>query len=194
MEHSNRLILGSQSPRRKELLLRAGFEFEVENISFSEIVPSNLPVFEVAEYLAVHKNKTYRKKFETAVVITADTVVISNNKILGKPGEKGEAINMLSKLSGNTHEVVTGTCISDSENHHAMSTQTQVKVKGLSTKEIDYYIKKFCPFDKAGSYGIQEWFGLIAIEWIRGSYYNVVGLPVDKVYKVLTEEFGITPN
>ncbi len=187
---SNKLILGSQSPRRKELLEKAGFEFEVRSMDFEETYPDEMSVLEVAEYLSVEKNKALRTILENQIIITADTVVISNGRILEKPTDENDAITMLSGLSGQIHEVVTGVCISNGQKQRSISVTTEVKVKPLSIKEINYYITNYKPFDKAGAYGIQEWFGLIAIEWINGSYYNVVGLPVDQVYTILTEEFS----
>ncbi len=191
MKLSNKLILGSQSPRRKKLLEKAGFEFEVRSIDFDETYSDEIPVGEVAEYLAVGKNKVLRSSLKNEVVVTADTVVIAGGKILGKPVDEQDAINMLSALSGQIHEVVTGICISNGEKQRSYSVRTEVKVKPLSIKEINYYINNYKPFDKAGAYGIQEWFGLIAIEWVKGSYYNVVGLPVDQVYTILSEEFDL---
>ncbi len=188
---SNSLILGSQSPRRKQLLEEAGFKFRVETIDFDEVFPQDMPVHNVAEYLATEKNKAFRKIHKKEIVLTADTVVIVNNKILGKPKNEDEAINMLSSLSGIVHQVVTGICISNDTKQHSTSVTTEVKVKPLSIKEINHYISNFSPFDKAGAYGIQEWFGLVAVEWVKGSYYNVVGLPVDKVYNLLTEDFDL---
>lgn len=194
MRHSSKLILGSQSPRRSELLERAGFEFEVQSIDHNEVFPDDMIAEDVAEFLAIEKNKAFRHQFQEAVIVTADTVVISKGKILGKPKDKLDAINMLSALSGVSHSVVTGVCISDDKNRHSFNSTTEVKIKTLSIKEIDFYISKFKPYDKAGAYGIQEWFGLIAVEWIRGSFYNVVGLPIHEVNNILAEEFAISPN
>ena len=193
MKHLNRLILGSQSPRRKELLEKAGFTFKIEMIDFDESFPKELPSLDVAEYLAIEKNKAYRESFNDEVIITADTVVISNDRILGKPEDRNEAIKMLSLLSDTSHSVTTGVCISDAKKQHVINSSTEVKVKTLSIKEIDYYVDNFSPFDKAGAYGIQEWFGLIAVEWIKGSFFNVVGLPIDQVYSILKSDFGISP-
>lgn len=193
MKHSTKLILGSGSPRRIELLRDAGFTFKVERVDFDEIFPEDILPDDVAKFLAIGKNKAYRESHKDAVIITADTVVISNGEILGKPKDEKDAINMLSSLSGTFHKVVTGVCVSSTEYVHSFSVHTKVKVKPLSIKEINHYIAQFQPFDKAGAYGIQEWFGLIAIESIEGSYYNVVGLPIHEVYQVLTEEFDISP-
>jgi len=191
--HSNKLILGSQSPRRQVLLENAGFQFEVKSIDHDEVFPQDMPPEDVAEYLAIEKNRAFREQLNDEIVITADTVVISKERILGKPKDKVEAINMLSALSGISHSVVTGVCISNNQNRHSFSSTTEVKIKTLSIKEIDYYVSKYESFDKAGAYGIQEWFGLIAVEWIKGSFYNVVGLPIHKVYTILTEEFSVSP-
>lgn len=193
MKHSNNLILGSQSPRRKELLEKAGFEFSVMSTDFDEIFSDELPLEEVAEYLAIGKNKACRDACKNEIVLTADTVVIGNSKILGKPKDREDAMKMLQSLSGKTHLVVSGVAISNATEHQSFSSLTEVKVKLLSTKEIAYYIDGYSPMDKAGAYGIQEWFGLTAIEWIKGSYFNVVGLPIHEVYEALTTSFGVTP-
>ncbi|MEP5611753.1 MAG: Maf family nucleotide pyrophosphatase [Cyclobacteriaceae bacterium] len=193
MTHSTKLILGSQSPRRRDLLENVGFQFEVKSIDHDEVFPDDMPVEDVAEFLAIEKNRAFREQLKDETVLTADTVVISKDRILGKPKNKVEAINMLSALSGNSHSVVTGVCISNDQNRHSLSSSTQVKIKTLSINEINHYVSKFEPFDKAGAYGIQEWFGLIAVEWIKGSFYNVVGLPIHEVYDILTEEFSISP-
>ncbi|MEP1095514.1 MAG: Maf family nucleotide pyrophosphatase [Cyclobacteriaceae bacterium] len=193
MKHSNKLVLGSQSPRRRDLLKNAGFQFEVRSIDHNEVFPDDMPAQDVAEFLAIEKNRAFRQQLDDEIVITADTVVISKEQILGKPKDKVEAINMLSTLSGISHLVVSGVCVSDNQNRHSFSSTTEVKIKTLSIKEIDHYVSKYKPFDKAGAYGIQEWFGLIAVEWIKGSFYNVVGLPIHKVCTILTEEFSISP-
>jgi septum formation protein len=194
MMPSTNLILGSQSPRRKELLQQAGFSFDVHTVDFDESYPKGMENKEVAEYIANSKNRALRELHSDSTIVTADTIVISNKKILGKPKDEADATKMLSLLSGNSHKVITGVCVSNGNNHSAFSSTTSVKVKALSIKEINYYLSNFQPFDKAGAYGIQEWFGLIAIERIKGSYYNVVGMPIDKVYKALVNEFGITPT
>lgn len=193
MKHSNKLILGSQSPRRKELLEKAGFTFDVLSIDFEEVFSDELAPVEVAEYLAIEKNKAYRNVCNDETVITADTVVIADNKILGKPKDGEEAMKMLQLLSGRTHLVASGVAISSPDQHQSFSNITEVKVKLLSTKEIAYYVDGYGPMDKAGAYGIQEWFGLTAVEWIKGSYFNVVGLPIHEVYEALTTNFGISP-
>lgn len=193
MKPSNSLILGSGSPRRKQLLLEAGFEFEVRTADFDEVFPDSLPVNQVAEFLAKDKNN-HMDIHGSETILTADTVVISNGSVLGKPTSKDEAVAMLESLSDNVHQVITGVCIRNEVKNSIFSSETQVKVKELSAHEINHYIDKYQPYDKAGAYGIQEWFGAIAVEWINGSYFNVVGLPVSQVYEALTKEFNIIPS
>lgn len=185
MKHLNDLILASKSPRRKQLLEAAGFQFEVKTIEFDEVFPEELACNEVAEYLAIEKNKAHREAFKSGTIITSDTIVIFEDHILGKPENEQEAFNVLRTLSGKTHLVMSGVCISNSDKQVAFSSTTEVKFKELTDEEISYYIKIAKPMDKAGSYGIQEWVGMIGVEWIKGSFYNVVGLPVDKVYQAL---------
>ncbi|MEQ8906537.1 Maf family nucleotide pyrophosphatase [Ekhidna sp.] len=190
MKHFNNLILASNSPRRKQLLKEVGLQFEVKTIPFDEVFPEGMASDKVAEYLAVEKNKAHREAFgDQGTIITADTVVIFTDKILGKPESKAEARKILKILSGKIHQVMSGVCISTGEKQVSFSNLTEVKFRELTDEEIDYYIEIEPPLDKAGSYGIQEWIGKIGVEWIKGSYFNVVGLPVDAVYKVLKEEF-----
>ncbi|MEM0940115.1 MAG: Maf family nucleotide pyrophosphatase [Bacteroidota bacterium] len=191
MRLSNRLILASGSPRRKQLLQDAGFDFEVKTVPFEEVFPEDMASEKVAEFLAIGKNEAHRKALENELIIlTADTVVVFNDQILGKPKDEREAINTLNLLSGEIHDVITGVCISLLELQHSFSCKTQVKFKSLSDKEIKLYVENYKPMDKAGSYAIQEWIGLIGIEWINGSYYNVVGLPVHEVYQLLKDKFS----
>ena len=191
--YSNKLILGSQSPRRKALLEKAGFVFGVTKIEAEESFPESLEVGAVAEFIAKRKNEAYKSPEKDEIIITADTVVVRQNKILGKPSDPEEASLILRQLSGRIHQVITGICIRKGSESTSFSSLTDVKVKQLATKEIAYYVHRFDPLDKAGAYGIQEWLGLIAVEWIKGSFYNVMGLPVDKVYKSLTENFNCYP-
>lgn len=193
MKHSNKLILGSQSPRRKQLLKQVGFTFDVISADFEEIFPEEMPVKDVAEFLATEKNRVCREICQDETILTSDTVVIVDNKILGKPMDKKHATEMLQSLSRKSHLVVSGVTISNNSKRISFSNTTEVKVKDLSVQEITHYVDKFQPMDKAGAYGIQEWFGLAAIDWIKGSYFNVVGLPIHKVYGVLTSDFGISP-
>lgn len=180
-----KIILASGSPRRKELLEQAGFHFEVFAMAVEETFPETLPSKEVAEYLAIEKNKAYRLALKDEIILTADTVVIIDEQILGKPKDEHEAFQMLQLLSGKTHQVISGVCISSISQQHSFSSVTEVKFKELSTEEINHYIGQYAPYDKAGGYAIQEWIGLIGIEWIKGSYYNVVGLPVDQVVEAM---------
>ena len=189
MKLSSKLILASGSPRRKQLLENAGFQFEVKSVSIDEIYPEDLEVSKVAQFLAVAKNEANRKLVRDEIVLTADTVVVHANQILGKPNDIEEAAEVLKQLSGQIHEVITGVCISSPQKSVAFSSTTQVKFKVLDVEQIDYYVRTYQPLDKAGSYAIQEWIGLIGVEWIKGSFYNVVGLPVDRVYDELRKNF-----
>ena len=194
MKPSPKLILASGSPRRKELLKEAGFEFRVEKIPFDESFSTEIEASELAEYLAKEKNRASDTLVKDNTVLTADTVVVSRSSVLGKPKDKAEAAEMLLDLSGVTHQVFTGVCIRNTSKEVSFSCLTEVKVRDLGESEIQFYIEKYQPFDKAGAYGIQEWFGLACIEWIKGSYTNVVGLPVSQVYSSLTSEFDIKPK
>lgn len=189
MKHFNNLILASKSPRRKQLLEEAGIAFEVKTIEFEETFPEDMAAEKVAEYLAVEKNKAHRNAFGPGLILTADTVVVFNDRILGKPENATEARRTLALLSGKIHQVISGVCISDESKHLAFSSTTEVSFRELSQEEIEYYVENANPLDKAGSYGIQEWIGLIGVEWIKGSYFNVVGLPIDQVYQTLKESF-----
>lgn len=189
MKHFNNLILASKSPRRKQLLEQVGFTFDVKTIEFDEVFPEDLETSKVAEYLAIEKNKAHREAFKSGTIITADTVVIFTDKILGKPTDEDEAHKVLKLLSGKIHQVMSGVCISNEEKLISFSNLTEVKFHELTDEEINHYVKTASPMDKAGSYGIQEWIGLIGVEWIKGSYFNVVGLPIDQVYKSLITEF-----
>lgn len=188
-----KIILASNSPRRQELLQQIGFDFEIHSRDFDESIDESLHVNEVSKYLAIKKNDQYRNVLSDELIITADTVVIVNDQILNKPIDAEEAKWMLLMLSNRKHEVMTGVCISSKEKKISFDDTTEVSFKELSENEIDFYVNKFKPFDKAGAYGIQEWIGMIGIISIKGSYYNVMGLPVNKVYACLGNEFGITP-
>ncbi|MDE0470540.1 MAG: Maf family nucleotide pyrophosphatase [Ekhidna sp.] len=189
MKLSNELILGSASPRRKRLLRDAGFEFQIRVVPFYEVFPNEMNPEDVAELLAKGKNDRQRRSMTTQIVLTADTVVIHEKKVLGKPDSPEEAIQTLKSLSNDTHVVVTGVCISDRQQSVSFSSKTEVKFRKLADEEIEFYVSNFQPKDKAGSYAIQEWIGLIGAEWIKGDYYNVVGLPIVKVYETLLKEF-----
>lgn len=181
-----KIILASGSPRRKQMLDDLGFCFNVKKTNTDESYPKTLDVNKVAEYLSIKKADSFKNKMaNNELVITADTVVVIDNKILGKPSNKQEAIEMLNSLSGKEHKVITGVCLLTNEKQTAFSSITKVFFKELNEKEINYYIDKFQPYDKAGSYGIQEWIGLVGVERIEGSYFNVVGLPVQRLYTEL---------
>ena len=183
------IILASQSPRRKELLNLLDLNFKVVITEVNEVYPENLEVSKVAEYLANLKAEAFTNISSDTVVITADTVVILNEQILGKPKNKTEAAKMLQSLSNRNHKVMTGVCIKSKDKTISFSNTTKVFFKELTSSEINYYIENYKPFDKAGSYGIQEWIGAIGISNIEGSYFNVVGLPINQLYKKLKEYF-----
>ena len=184
-----RLILASQSPRRRQLLADAGIEFELApRFECEESFSEEMPAAEVAEYLANLKSEAYPEPLgEKDILLTADTVVIACNRILGKPADRAEAIAMISMLSGREHEVVTGVTLRSAERVKRFSVSSKVRFRALTQEEIEYYVDTYKPFDKAGSYGIQEWIGYVGIEGIEGSFYNVMGLPVQRLYCELGE-------
>lgn len=163
----------------------AGFTFTVDKPDVDESFPDSLPVTQVARYLAMKKAEHYRLTMSDQIIITADTVVILNNKILNKPSDRAEAIMMLNSLSNNLHLVMTGVCILSKEKEIAFDDTTEVRFKNLSQEEIEFYVDTYKPYDKAGAYGAQDWIGMVAIDSITGSYFNVMGLPVNKVYQHL---------
>lgn len=180
------IILASQSPRRKDLLNQLGYEFRQVSKVVDESYPEDLPVEKVAEYLSIKKAEAYQEELSlTDLLITSDTTVCLSNNILGKPSDAKEAKQMLSELSGSTHTVVTGVCLSATHKKVSFSVSTVVTMKAISEEEIQYYINKYQPFDKAGAYGIQEWIGFIAVEKIEGSFYNVMGLPLKELYEAI---------
>lgn len=171
-----KIILGSGSPRRKQLLAELGFEFVVEPANVEEIVPETIPAMQHAEYLAALKSKSFTIEDEE-LVITSDTTVVLDGKVLNKPQNRTEALNMLKSLEGETHFVVSGICLRDSLKMEVRSVVTEVTMKSIPSQELEYYVDEYKPMDKAGAYGIQEWIGMVGVETIQGSYYNVVGLP-----------------
>jgi septum formation protein len=182
-----KLLLASQSPRRKELLGSLGFEFEVVKIDCEEIVPEHIKVGESAAYLSELKADAFRKLEEDEVLLTADTVVAIDNEFLGKPQDEEDARKMLKLLSGKTHQVYTGITIKTLDKAITETDVADVEFDEISDEEIDFYIKNYKPFDKAGSYGIQEWLGMSKIKKINGSFYTIMGLPTHLVYKILKE-------
>lgn len=180
-----KIILASKSPRRQMILTEAGIDFTVKPVEILEDHFVNLPIDEVAQHIAEQKAKQFPYLKENEIVIAADTTVIINDTILGKPKDAEEAKQMLSSLSGKSHHVTTGVCVKDRHQVDSFSDTTMVHFKTLTDKEIDYYIKNFEPFDKAGAYGIQEWIGMIGVSRIEGSYFTVMGLPIHKLYSAL---------
>jgi len=181
-----KIILASKSPRRKELLGGLDLPFEVIIHEIDEIFPDGLPMEEIPVYLAKLKAEPFYDELRNdTLVITADTIVWIDGVVLGKPNDYEHAAEMLRQLSGKKHVVVTGVCITTKEKQVAFSASTDVYFKNLTDSEIDYYLKNYHPYDKAGSYGVQEWIGYIAIERIEGSYFNVMGLPVQRLYEEL---------
>ena len=191
MELKYKLILASNSPRRKELLAGLGVPFEVRVLQdIDEHYPENLPVNEVARYIAKEKADAYRRIVAAdELIITADTVVIVGDEILGKPIDEADAVRMLRLLSGRTHQVTTGVCLLTAEKERCFDVTTDVTFKTLTDEEIHYYVNRYRPFDKAGAYGIQEWIGYIGVTGLNGSYYNVMGLPVQRIYQELTKHY-----
>ncbi len=185
----HRIILGSRSPRRQALLEGLEIDFEVVgNGKIEETYPAALGKSDIPVYLAEKKAAAFDNLIdEKTVVITADTIVWCNNEVLNKPSGRDEAIGMLQKLSGRRHQVISGVCVKSLCRCVSFYSLTSVFFKVLTPGEISWYVEKYRPFDKAGAYGIQEWIGYIGTEAIHGSYFNVMGLPVDKLYKVLIE-------
>lgn len=184
-----RIILASNSPRRKELLSGLDIKYETRIIpDVDESYPNSLSLEMVAAYLAEKKASAYQIELkDDELLITADTVVLLEDMILGKPANEYESASMLKTLSGKTHKVITAVCLTSTKKQISFSDTSFVTFGKLSDAEIEYYVSKYKPFDKAGAYGVQEWIGYIAVERIEGSYYNVMGLPVFKLYKKLKE-------
>ena len=182
-----KVILASNSPRRRELLAGLGLQFEVRVLAdIDENYPPTLPATQIAKYIAHKKaeaNRVIMAKNE--MIITADTIVVVDNMVMGKPADDADAIRMLSTLSGKTHKVITGVCITTLNKQTVFDVTTGVTFKTLTDEEINYYITHFHPTDKAGAYGIQEWIGYIGVTGLEGSYYNVMGLPVQRIYDEL---------
>ena len=177
------LILASRSPRRRQLLADCGLEFSLAgDYEVVEEYPRDLPADEVAAFLSRLKSEAYPEPLGGEdILITADTVVIADGRILGKPAGRETALDMLRSLSGRSHSVITGVTLRNGSRSRTFDSRTKVFFKQLSDEEIDYYVDRYRPYDKAGAYGIQEWIGYVAIERIEGSFYNVMGLPVQKL-------------
>jgi septum formation protein len=181
-----KLILGSQSPRRKELLSGLNVDFEIRVANIVEDYPSGLPILEVAEFIA-NKKLDALKKASTSneLIICSDTIVVLGDEILGKPSDRKEAEKMLQSLSGKSHVVISGVAMGDSKKVVVFSDETRVTFKFLTQNEIDYYLDNYEPYDKAGAYGIQEWIGMMGITKMEGSYFTVMGFPIHLIYKEL---------
>lgn len=184
-----RLLLASQSPRRRELMSGCGLPCELApKYDCEEIYPEELAAEEVPVYLSQLKSKVYPGALApNDILLTADTVVVLNGEVLGKPRDREDAVEMLHRLSGHRHTVVSGITFRTTERMHSFEARTNVWFRTLTDEEIAYYVDTFRPFDKAGSYGIQEWIGYTAIQRIEGSFYNVMGLPIQKVYTELNQ-------
>ena len=187
MMKDKKIILASNSPRRRELLAGLDIAFEVRVLpGIEESYPEGLSAASTAEYIADEKARAYEGSIaEDEVVITADTIVVVDNEILGKPQDTEDACRMLRKISGRTHQVITGVCLMSAGKKRTFSVSTDVTFKELTAEEIDYYVENYRPFDKAGAYGIQEWIGYVGVTNLSGSYFNVMGLPVQRIYSEL---------
>jgi len=183
MLNNTLIILASKSPRRQELLELMGLNFKVELKDVDESYPEDLSPAEIAVYISEKKAKVFTSNNE--IVITADTIVALNGEILGKPEDKDHALEMLRKLSGSRHEVYTGVTLVKGDKIHSFYDRTEVYCKSVTDEQINFYIDNFKPYDKAGSYGVQDWWGLVVVERINGSYTNVMGLPTEKLYNEL---------
>jgi len=181
------IILASNSPRRRELLSGLDFDYEVKVLpDIEEFYPSTLPTAEIPVYIASEKAAAYQDLMtDNDLIITADTVVVLGDEVLGKPSSLDDARRMLRELSGQTHQVITGVCLMTRKKQRCFGVTTDVTFKELTDDEIDYYVENYQPLDKAGAYGIQEWIGYIGVTGLQGSYFNVMGLPVQRIYNEL---------
>ena len=183
---SKNLILASGSPRRQELLKSLGVPFKIRIKEINEVYPKHLKKSEISDYLAQLKSNAFVEELNPKdLLITSDTIVWYHNMALGKPKSKDDAFQMLQKLSGKTHEVITSVCLKSLQKEDIFNSITKVTFKELSTEEIKFYIDNYNPMDKAGAYGIQDWIGQIGVKKIEGSYFNVMGLPIHKIYSQL---------
>lgn len=181
-----KVLLASKSPRRRELLKMLDVEFEIVEADVEESFPSTLAAEEVPVFLAKKKATALDEIPQGSVLLTSDTIVVLDDEIIGKPVDRADAFRMLTALSGRSHRVITGVCLKSSNREIAFADITEVHFRELSESEINYYLEHYKPYDKAGSYGIQEWIGAVAIDRINGCFYNVMGLPVRRVYEALT--------
>jgi septum formation protein len=181
----HKLVLASQSPRRKQLMELAELEFEIIIADVDETNPPGMAGHLVPEFLAKKKAAAISERVADAIIIAADTVVLLEDEILGKPKDEQDAIAILAKLEGRVHQVVTGVCMQQGEKQHGFSVTTEVHFRPLTEEQIKHYVARYKPYDKAGAYAIQEWIGMVGIEKINGDYYNVMGLPIGEVVKAL---------
>ena len=182
-----KIILASNSPRRKELLSGLGVDYEVKTLpDVDESYPDGLSGEEIAKHIARGKAEAYRSLIQAdELVITADTIVWLDGTVMGKPKDEEEAKDMLIRLSGKTHQVITGVCLTTASTQKTFATVTDVTFATLTDEEVDYYVTRYQPMDKAGSYGVQEWIGFVGVENLSGSYFNVMGLPILRLYTEL---------
>ena len=191
MLEKKKLILASQSPRRKQLLEWAEIKFEIITRPTEENYPEGLSVQEVAMHIAYNKAREVQSYgYLNRTILAADTIVVINNTVVGKPKDSFDAKNILSKLSGSAHRVITGVSILSESHQVQFSDTTEVIFHDLTDEQIEYYVEKYQPYDKAGAYAIQEWIGVIGIKSVNGDFYNVMGLPVSRVVQVLKNQFG----
>lgn len=183
------IILASNSPRRKELLSGLDIPYEIKTLpDIDESYPGYLTREDIAIYIAKEKADAYLDNMaDNTLLITADTIVLLDGKVYGKPQDEAEAKQMLHDLSGKTHQVLTGVCITTKEKQKAFGVSSEVRFSKLDDDEIEYYVTKYKPLDKAGAYGVQEWIGYIAVDYISGSYFNIMGLPIQRLYRELKE-------
>ncbi len=184
-------VLGSKSPRRSDLLEQLGLIFVLRSSDFNEVIDDSVPIQHMSEYLAEQKGESLRHTLhDRELIITADTLVIFDGCILGKPVDEKEAFEMIKSLSGKWHKVTTGMCLLSEDKKHTFSETTEVHFKELSDFEINFYVENYKTLDKAGAYGIQEWIGLIGVKEIKGCFFNVIGLPVPRFYEELISFSG----
>ena len=186
------IILASNSPRRRELLAGLDIDFDIRVLQgIDESFPPDLPVDEVAAYISKSKAAAYQTVISPdQLVITADTIVVLGDRVLGKPVDREDAVGMLRALSGQTHKVITGVCLTTLGAQRSFSVTSEVTFKCLTDEEIFYYVDHYQPYDKAGAYGIQEWIGYVGVTGLKGSYFNVMGLPVQRIYQELVAMIG----
>jgi septum formation protein len=182
-----KIVLASQSPRRKQLLEWAEVDFEVMVANTDESFPSGLSPAEVSIHVATEKARVIKQKVNGQLILAADTIVVLNNEIINKPVDRNDAIRILSRLSGNHHQVITGVVLLKNEKLKAFADTTDVEFHPLDQRQIEFYVDKYQPYDKAGAYAIQEWIGVVGIKCISGDFYNVMGLPVSRVIRALEQ-------